>query len=677
MAVMQMQRVSICALNKYRKNLLEDVQKLGFVEIDESVDLEHEFEREETQSKRSVIVKNVSQAEKTLEILDVYAPRKLPPFASLKGKPALEKDIYTLGADKENEIVSCCDKIVDIDRDIVAFKANIVKLQNQIEELAPWMDLDVPMNYSGTKSSNFFVGTISESLSEREIEEKLSIENPDIAGYSITTVSKSADMTYLAVLCLKDETRALEEALRHIGFAKPSSLTDEIPSVAKAQMEKEIEDNQKEIESLTGEISGLAGNYEDIQMFSDYSRIRAQKYEILASLPKTKSAFAMEGFVPKEYADSLSSSLEKYDAIVEIRDLTEDEEAPVLFKNGWFGSVGEGTVESFGLPNKREIDPSTIMMIFYVVFFGLMLSDAAYGAVLSLATGIVLVKFPKIEAGMKKLLQLFFLCGFSTLAWGVLFGGYFGDVVDVVARTFFGVQIPAGESIMPALWFVPINDPMRMLIYSLFFGIIHMFVGLFIAAYQNIKNKETMPMLTTISTGLFVLGLILILLPTELFGSIAGSGFNFNFPPVVGTIAKVITIVGLAGIILFAAADTKNPALRVLLGLYEVYNDITGWLSDTLSYSRLLALGLATGVIAQVFNQLGSMFGGGVIGAILFIVIFIIGHVFNLAINVLGAYVHTCRLQYVEFFGKFYEGGGRKFMPFFADTKYVDIKGGK
>ena len=145
------------------------------------------------------------------------------------------------------------------------------------------------------------------------------------------------------------------------------------------------------------------------------------------------------------------------------------------------------------------------------------------------------------------------------------------------------------------------------------------------------------------------------------------------FPPALQTLSKGLAIIGAVGILLMSGRSSKNPGLRIALGAYDLYN-ITGWLSDVLSYSRLLALGLATGVIASVVNQMGSMAGDGIFGAIVFIIVFIIGHVFNLAINLLGAYVHTNRLQYVEFFGKFYEGGGREFHPLRADTKYVDIK---
>ena len=187
-----------------------------------------------------------------------------------------------------------------------------------------------------------------------------------------------------------------------------------------------------------------------------------------------------------------------------------------------------------------------------------------------------------------------------------------------------------------------------------------------IAMYERGSNAA--PAFGMIGT---LIGLILMLLPSSLFYSI--SQMTIVFPPALQTLSKGLAIIGAVGILLMSGRSSKNPGLRIALGAYDLYN-ITGRLSDVLSYSRLLALGLATGVIASVVNQMGSMAGKGIFGAIVFIIVFIIGHVFNLAINLLGAYVHTNRLQYVEFFGKFYEGGGREFHPLRADTKYVDIK---
>ena len=247
---------------------------------------------------------------------------------------------------------------------------------------------------------------------------------------------------------------------------------------------------------------------------------------------------------------------------------------------------------------------------------------------------------------MKKSMKLFFYCGLSTLVWGILFGGYFGNIVDVVSEKFFGTTIT-----VPALWFVPLNDPMKLLVFSLLFGVIHLFVGLGIKGYLCLKDGKVMDFFCDVVLWFMLLiGLILMLLPSDIFASIAQ--MNIVFPAWLNTGAKALAIAGAVGIVLMSGREKKNPALRLALGAYDLYN-VSGWLSDVLSYSRLLALGLATGVIASVINQMGSMLPNNVIGVIAFVVIFIAGHTLNLAINLLGAYVHTNRLQFVEFSGNF------------------------
>ena len=213
---------------------------------------------------------------------------------------------------------------------------------------------------------------------------------------------------------------------------------------------------------------------------------------------------------------------------------------------------------------------------------------------------------------------------------------------------------------------------MRMLIYCMIFGIIHLFVGLGIKGYMMLKQKDVMSFVCDVVLWyVFLIGLILLLVPTSIFASLAGT--TIVFPAWANMLAKVMAIGGMVGILLMAGRRAKNPVKRLLLGAYSLY-DTTSWLSDLLSYSRLLALGLATGVIAQVINTMAAMGGKSVVGVIMFVVIFIIGHTFNMAINLLGAYVHTNRLQYVEFFGKFFEGGSREFKPFKENTKYVKVK---
>ena len=213
---------------------------------------------------------------------------------------------------------------------------------------------------------------------------------------------------------------------------------------------------------------------------------------------------------------------------------------------------------------------------------------------------------------------------------------------------------------------------MKLLLFSLLFGVIHLFTGLAVKGYLCIKDGKMMDFFCDVVLWFMLLvGLILMLFPSSLFASIAQ--MTIVFPAWLNTLAKVLAAAGALGILLMSGRGRKNPALRLALGAYDLYN-ITGWLSDVLSYSRLLALGLATGVIASVINQMASMLPTNIIGIIFFIIIFIVGHSMNLAINLLGAYVHTNRLQFVEFFGKFYEGGGRPFEPFKENTKYAEIK---
>ena len=213
---------------------------------------------------------------------------------------------------------------------------------------------------------------------------------------------------------------------------------------------------------------------------------------------------------------------------------------------------------------------------------------------------------------------------------------------------------------------------MRLLLWCMLFGLIHLYAGLGIKGYEYLRDHDIVGFISdVVAWYLFVTGLVFILLPTDLFASIAGR--TFTFPPFVAPIAKFAAIAGMLIILVMSGRGRKNWGLRIALGAYDIYG-VTSWLSDVLSYSRLLALGLATGVIASVVNMMASMFGGGVVGAVLFIVIFLLGHTLNIGINLLGAYVHTNRLQFVEFFGKFYEGGGKAFRPFRQNSKYVEIK---
>lgn len=668
MAVLQMQRVSICALKKDRKSILEKLQSMGILEISQVADEDDAFSRMDTMNARVSFEKKANIADQALDVLDGYAPESKSMFASLEGKKLIGSSRFQSAVADKEKIMDTAADLIQTSKVIAEKKAAILKLENQIESLTPYLSLEVPMNYSGTKKVAMFIGTMAAETQLQDVYSTLAEQLPEVEAVDIQIISSDQDAVYLAVLCMRKDASKVEEVLRSAGFARPAQLSEEVPSVKTQELKESIQQLNNEIKEQEDKIKSCAEERERLRYISDYFRMRAEKYEVLGTLPQSQRTFVISGYTAKKFVPALEKAIgANYDCVMDVEEVGEEEEVPTILQNNSFSRSWEGIVESYGLPKRGEFDPTTIMSFFYVFFFGMMLSDAAYGAILAIACFVLLKKFPRMSPGMYQSIKLFMFCGISTVIWGILFGGYFGNIVDVVSAKFFGTTITPA-----ALWFIPLNDPMKLLVYSMLFGVIHLFVGLGIKGYMCIKNRQFMDFFCDVVLWFcLVVGLILMLLPSSLFASIAQT--EIVFPDVVNLMAKVLAIFGAVGIVLMSGRGTKNPGIRLALGAYDLYN-ITGWLSDVLSYSRLLALGLATGVIASVINQMGSMVPNNIFGIIAFILIFVVGHSLNLAINLLGAYVHTNRLQFVEFFGKFYEGGGKPFEPFCADTKYVDIK---
>ena len=663
-----MKHIVVCAKRHDRKAILEYLQRLGTVEIiSHDVDETDEvFSRIDVSQSAQLFTKNAAQADKALEILAAAAPEKGSILSAFAGRTPISLSDYETNAKKRDVMMKYVSEILRLDKELTEAKADVPRITTQIEAMTPWSSLDYPLSFTGTKKTAAFIGSFPESISESGIAGALAKYAPDVTALDINIINSEDTFTSVLISCLKSDKNAVDDALRRMNFQRPP-VSDMVPREQVEAYEKERAAAIERIDKTRDQIAAYADKRDDIRFISDYFRMRASKYEVLGTLEQSKRIFIVEGYVAERDAASLESDLTgRYDVAVELFDPDPSEDVPVQLKNGPFASPMEGVIESYSMPGAGELDPTTPVACFYYILFGMMLSDFAYGALMSIATFVLIKKVKNMERSMRKTLTMFFYCGLGTMLSGLLFGSYFGDAPTVIAKTFFGQDF-----VIPKL-IDPLNEPMKMLVVCFAIGIIHLFAGLFINLYTALKQKRYVDAISdSVLWMLLVAGLILFGLTTDM---VTGMFSLEKLSPAAGTVGKVMAVIGAIGIILMDGRESKSWVKRTLKGLYGLYG-VTSYLSDLLSYSRLLALGLATSVISSVFNQMGSMVAGTpVIGVIFFILIFIVGHVLNLAINALGAYVHANRLQYVEFFSKFYSGGGRKFNPFATNTKYISIQ---
>ncbi len=655
MSKVKLLKFEIAALIGESKKLVEFLQKSGCTELK---DVEEDgLVKYQTDSIVKQFEKKHEKTVSAYKILENRCQLQKSFLESFSDFKEIEYSEYKLISDKADDILSCCDEIENLDKEIETIRDEIRAESDMASYYDMWQGLDIIMASKRTASTNIFIGTFPKTLTEEEILLLISKKDSELDDVAVKVIYSRKMLTCAFLICHNSSAARLEAILRESGFSVPEKLAPKFPDRAKMDCNNNIASGLERIEQLKEKLEFYVDNYDEIRFLSDYYLAQAEKYKAIEWAAATENAIIIRGYIPERKAGEFGFEVERnFSAQIEFSQPDyENEDVPVLIENNSFAAGVEGITDMYSPPSNKDVDPNPVMAFFYYAFFGLMLSDAGYG-LLMIAFAIFVKKKLKVSGSRKKSADMVLYSGISTVIWGALFGGWFGDLIPTICTTFLGFE----EAPSLAIWLEPMNNSMELLMFCFIFGVIHLFTGLMVRFYMLIKDKNyTGAVFDIIPVVLFLFG----------FAGFGGS-FIFSVSDTVKNVSLKLLAVSAVLIVLTAGRSSKNIIGKLGSGLFGLYNTASGYLGDILSYSRLLALGLVTGVIANVVNLLASMFGN----IIVFVIIFLIGHTINIAINLIGTYVHTNRLQYVEFFSKFYEGQGRAFTPFKINSKYFTIK---
>ena len=405
MAVLPMQHIRIYALKQNRKAILELLQRRGAVQITDPKTDSPVFEKMDTATAQHTFEKSAQTAQQALAAVLELAPEKGGLLKKLEGRRALTLTQYEQGVQKQEEILKAASRIVLLKKEITDQRAEITRLQTQLDSLMPWYGLDISMRVKETRSTRVFIGSFPQEWTEEELKQALAQQNPNLDVPVCEIISCQNQQTCVFLMCRKCQGETMENALRALGFSYPANPSKVPPQERREQLQARVKEAEKLIRQDEKEILSFASKTDDFRFLSDYFTMRTEKYAVLGQLMQSRHTFVITGFIAEKDAPSLKTELEgSYGAFVELFAPGEKEDVPVRLQNGRFSSPVEPVLEGYALPARGEVDPCSVMAIFYYVLFGMMLSDACYGLIMVLGCGIVLHKFRyTMESGMKKI----------------------------------------------------------------------------------------------------------------------------------------------------------------------------------------------------------------------------------------------------------------------------------
>ena len=635
-----MKHLRLLGMESEREALLKAMQDMECVEIS-SIDGSEEALKSgfaKPDDKALMSAQEASRAYRTaLASLDRFAPEKKGMFRKRQG---VSRAAF-FSAESEENARTAAEMINKDTRRLGEIESERTKNEALRATLAPWLTVDAPLGGANGALSMFF-GTVGLNVTDDALKALA-----DSLDGLLTWQQASSDrsLRYLLVMCHGSVKERALSALRDLGVSTVSFRG--MTGTAK-ENDKTLTENlvalEKERQEIEQRIAGLGGKRETLLEASDRAAIALRREEAKSRLVGTDKVFLLEGWLPADRCAEIEKTLKPFTCAIETREPTEDEypQVPVQLKNNKLTRPLNMVTEMYSLPAYGTLDPNPLMAPFFILFYGIMMADMGYGLLMMIASVIISKKYrPKGTSG--ELFSLLGLCGISTFIMGALTGGFFGDFLTQLVA----IVSPGTVFALPKL-FDPLDDLTMILIGSMALGMVQIVTGMAISLIEKCKRKKFLDaFFEEITWWIVFIGIALLAL---------GKGV-------------AVLYVGCALVLLGPIVQGKGWGR--LTGVFgSLYNHVTGYFGDILSYTRLMALMLAGSVIAQVFNMLAAMPGN----VIAFIIISMLGNAMNFGLNLLGCYVHDLRLQCLEFFNKFYVDGGKPFRPMTLDTEYVDLQ---
>ena len=635
-----MKHLRLLGMESEREALLKAMQDMECVEIS-SIDGSEEALKSgfaKPDDKALMSAQEASRAYRTaLASLDRFAPEKKGMFRKRQG---VSRAAF-FSAESEENARTAAETINKDTRRLGEIESERTKNEALRATLAPWLTVDAPLGGADGALAVFF-GTAGLNVTD-DVLKALADSLDGLLTWQ--QASSDGSLRYLLVMCHGSVKERALSALRDLGFSTVSfrGMTGTAKENDKALAEN-LAALEKERQEIEQRIAGLGGKREALLEASDRAAIALRREEAKSRLVGTDKVFLLAGWLPADRCAEIEKTLEPFTCAIETREPTEDEypQVPVQLKNNKLTRPLNMVTEMYSLPAYGTLDPNPLMAPFFILFYGIMMADMGYGLLMMIASVIISKKYrPKGTSG--ELFSLLGLCGISTFIMGALTGGFFGDFLT----QFVAIVSPGTVFALPKL-FDPLDDLTMILIGSMALGMVQIVTGMAISLIEKCKRKKFLDaFFEEITWWIVFIGIALLAL---------GKG-------------AAVLYVGCALVLLGPIVQGKGWGR--LTGVFgSLYNHVTGYFGDILSYTRLMALMLAGSVIAQVFNMLAAMPGN----VIAFIIISMLGNAMNFGLNLLGCYVHDLRLQCLEFFNKFYVDGGKPFRPMTLDTEYVDLQ---